>query len=127
MSGVKTNGNSICGNGSRSREPHDLLVLQRCALGAERGRVREVVGLALRHETVARLGVGQHLGGDSEPLTPGGQRREALVDDDGSERDAGAVLDRERGVDHLAHRCLLGQGDEHHLAAGRIREQGDDV
>ena len=47
MSGVKTNGSSICGSGSRSRESFDLLVLQRVPFVAERGRVREVVGLAV--------------------------------------------------------------------------------
>ena len=56
-----------------------------------------------------------------------GQGREALVDDDRAERDTGAVLDRERGVDHLAHRRLLGQGDEHHLTSRGIRDQADDV
>ena len=52
---------------------------------------------------------------------------QAPVHDDRTERDAGAVLDRERGVDQLVDRRLLGQGHEQHLAAGRVGEQLDHV
>ena len=52
MSGVNTNGRWICGSGSRSDEPRDLLALDVVALFAERGRVREVFGLAGRDEAV---------------------------------------------------------------------------
>ena len=60
----------------------------------------------------------------SPPTSSGGY---ATVHDDRAERDAGAVLDRVRGVDQLADRRLLRQGHEHHLAARRVGEQLDDV
>jgi len=55
------------------------------------------------------------------------ERREALVDHDGAERDAGAILDCERRVDRLAHRCLLGKCHEEHLTARGVREETDHV
>ena len=55
MSGVNTNGSSICGSGRRVAQPLDLFVLQRVPLLEERGRVREVVGFASRDEAVARV------------------------------------------------------------------------
>ena len=86
-----------CGSGSRSPQPVDLLVLHRVTVDAELDRVREVVRLAIRDEPAARLRVGAHLvdrGRDA-----GRERLEALVHDDRPERDAGAVLDRERRLD----------------------------
>ncbi len=62
-------------------EPFDLFVLQRVPLFEERGRVREVVGFALRDETVGharvgedRVGVGRHPHGQrlKQPLTTTG-------------------------------------------------------
>ena len=126
MSAVKRNGSRICGSGSRSREPRDLLVLDGVALGAEarprargrRPRVRTRSGRAAprRRAASARSTSPASRAAAKHPFTT-----------IGPERDAGAVLDRERGVDQLVDRRLLGQRHEHHLAARRVGEQLDDV
>ena len=102
-------------------QPRDLLVLHRVTFGAEIGGEREVACLAVGDETPGRFRIGENVvdrGGDARR-----ERLEALVDDHRSERDAGAVLDRERGLDDLAHRRLLRERHQHHLAAFGIGEQ----
>ena len=57
MSAVNRNGSRIWGRGRRCDEPVGLVVLDRRPLGAERGRVREIVRLAIGDEDVEELGV----------------------------------------------------------------------
>ncbi len=87
--------------------------------------MREVGGFARGHEAVQllrvcrdRFGCGRHAVGKCG---------EALVDEDRAERDSGAVFDRERGVDRLAHRRLFRHRHEHDLTPRRILEQRHDV
>ena len=49
------------------------------------------------------------------------------VDDDRPQLDAGLVLQRVGGLDGLRDRQLLGQGDQHHPAAGGVAQEVDDV
>ena len=119
ISGVNRKGSSIRGSGSRSPSRSTLLGCDRWRSAERRGGVESMPPRAdTKRATPA---VGEHVvdrGGDTV-----GKRLEALVHDHRAERDAGSVFDRERGVDHLAHRCLLGQRHQHHLAALRIGEQ----
>ena len=81
-------------------------MLERVPFFEEGGGAREVVGLAFGDETFRGARVVEDRGRAGRDGD--GQRREATVHDHGSERDPGAVLDRERGVDDLADRRLLG-------------------
>ena len=74
---------------------------QRLGLAGAQGHV----GVGGRGRDRGRVGVEpEHLGVDA-------------VDDDRAEADADLVLQRERGLDRLVHRRLLGDRDQHHLAA----------
>ena len=102
-----------------------LLLLTSPRVDAERGRGRECCRLGVVERDAGRRGVGAHRV-DAALRAIGAQAvdlGQARVHDDRTERDAGAVLDRERGVDQLVDRRLLRQGHEHHLAAGRVGEQ----
>ena len=112
MSGVNRNGSSICGSGSRSREPVDLLVLERVPLGAERGGVREVVGLAVGDEAAARLGVGEDVVDRRRRRRPGSGAKHPLTTTGPSATPARSSIANAVSID-LAHRRLLGQRHEH--------------
>ncbi len=125
MSGLKTNGSSICGSGSRSRSRSICSCCSVCR--SSRNAAACARSSASRCETNrshARASSRIALGFAE---TVDGKWGEASVDDDRSERDPGAVFDRERGVDDFAHGRLFGERDEHHLATPWIGDQADDV
>ncbi len=99
-------------------EPRALLVLSAEEVGAKGRGGHQRIALGRVDRQPGDGGVGLH-------VTVEIQRWHALVHDDRAQRDAGAVLDRERGVDQLVDRCLLGQGHEQHLTTGRVGEQLD--
>ena len=90
----------ICGSGSRARKRVDLLALHR-----RDDRARNSAACArscasrsdTKRSTASRVGARSRADVAGTTLTA--ERLEAPVDDDRAERDAGAVLDRERGVD----------------------------
>ena len=113
------------GERQQRRQPRPLFLLTSARVDAERGCRRERVRLGVVERDAGRRGVGAHRV-DAALRAVGAQAvdlGQARVHDDRTERDAGAVLDRERGVDQLVDRRLLRQGHEHHLAARRVGEQ----
>ena len=123
-SAVKRNGSSICGQREQRRRaartaPADASrasIAERAAAASAAASESSSVD-AGRAFASARTAVVPHARVGAQAVDV----RQATVHDDRAERDAGAVLDRERGVDQLVDRRLLGQGHEHHLAARRGR------
>ena len=103
------------------RRAGGLFERERVTLVAERGRGVERLGFA-RGDRDAGLG----------GVAPGSvavdrQRSGTALTTTGPELHTDAVLERERGVDELVHRCLLGERHERHPAPGRVRQQLDDL
>ena len=112
---MNRNGRRSCGSGSCASQPAHLLGLQRRPVEAEAAAAAASAAASPgRRATSAVVGRGRDRGlvGD-QPV----DRRVDAVDDDRAEADADPVLERERGLDRLVHRRLLGDRDEHDLAA----------
>ena len=121
-SAVNRNGSSELRQRQRSRQPLDLLELQR--LAARAGSRRPLRATAASPSAQRRAGgLRRRDGVGVEPVEHGVD----AVHDDRPEVHADAVLERERGLDHLVDRRLLGQRDEHDLAARRVGEQLEHV
>ena len=73
------------------------------------------------------FGFGAHARFRPPRASGAGEAGDVRVHDHRAQRDARAVFDRERGLHQLGDRCLLGHGDEHHLATLRVGEELDDV
>ena len=126
MSGVNTNGSSICGSGSRSREPIDLLVLHVVALGAERGSVREVVRLALGDEAVGTLRRRARIVGRRRSTPSGSGAKHSLTTTGPSATPARSSIANAVSITSLTG-VSSGSVTSMHLAARRVGEQRDDV
>ena len=104
-------------------QPFDLLVLQRVPFLEERGRVREVVGFAFARRSGRTRARRRGSRPRSRRHATGSGAKQPLTTTGPSATPARSSIANAVSID-LAHRRLLGERHEHHLAALRDRRSG---